>query len=73
MTRTQLDALKRIRDFGSTAWDRGTSRCGGAVARMFERLARAGLVSRPPFRITPAGRRALREAAELARHKRRRK
>lgn len=58
LTATQRAALIRVRDNGPLAWCAG-SRAGGAVSRMFDRLAEKGLVTKPPHEITEAGRRAL--------------
>lgn len=59
LTRTQADALRRVRDRGSLAWCMGKGRAGGAVARMFHRLREDGLVSGPPYVVTLYGRRVL--------------
>jgi len=60
LTTAQLDGLQRIRDQGPGAWCPGTkSRAGGAVSRMFDRMAVAGLCTPPPHTITPVGRKAL--------------
>ena len=56
LTRAQEEALVRVRDRGPYAWCAGVGRAGGAVARLFERLADQGLVSRAPHKITKAGR-----------------
>lgn len=62
MTRTQLEALRRIRDGGSGAWCGGRRRSGGAVSRMFKQLVRLGYCSTPPHEITAAGRKLLQDA-----------
>lgn len=54
--RNQADALRRIRDRGALAWCEGRGRAGGAVSRLFERMAAAKLCTRAPHNITPAGR-----------------
>ncbi len=59
LTRTQADALRRVRDHGSDAWCKGFGRAGGAVSRMFDRLRHDGLVSGPPYIVTPYGLRVL--------------
>lgn len=59
LTRTQADALRRVRDRGPNAWCLGKGRAGGAVARMFDRLRHDGLVSGPPYIVTLYGRRVL--------------
>lgn len=58
LTKRQREALIRVRDRGPSAWCRG-SRAGGAVARMFDRLEEMGLVTKPPYQITAAGRAAV--------------
>lgn len=58
LTRTQIDALVRIRDRGPYAWCPG-GRAGGATSRMFERMAEIGLCSLPPIEITTLGRKIL--------------
>ena len=55
LTVRQIEALKRIRDRGPSAWCDG-SRAGGATRRMFERLEEQGLVTVWPPKITPGGR-----------------
>jgi len=59
MTKTQLDALRRIRDGGALAWCAGKRRGGGSVARMFDRLAAEGYCTPAPHEITDKGRAAL--------------
>ncbi len=54
LTRQQAEALVRIRDKGPAAWCNGR-RAGGAVARMFGRMASLGLCTRAPYRITAPG------------------
>lgn len=56
MTKTQVDALRRIRDHGSLAWCSGRGRAGGAIARMFDHMAVMGYCTRPPYYITDLGR-----------------
>lgn len=55
LTRTQLGALRRIRDRGSDAWCDGR-RAGGATSRMFDRLEALGLVTSAPYQLTKSGR-----------------
>lgn len=59
LTKTQIEALIRIRDKGPAAWARGRSGSGGACARMFNRMVILGLVTRPPRELTDRGRAAL--------------
>jgi len=66
LSKAQKEALERVRDKGPHAWARGKGRAGGAVARMFERMVVAGLVSGPPYEITEAGRAALTRESEGA-------
>lgn len=54
ITKTQADGLKRIRDRGALAWCNG-GRAGGAISRMFDRMADAGLCTRAPHTITSFG------------------
>lgn len=62
LTRTMADALQRVHEHGPEAWCHGTrSRAGGAVSRMFDRMATAGLVSKAPHIPTPYGLRLLSE------------
>lgn len=56
LTRTMADALQRVHDRGPAAWDEGRGRAGGAVSRMFDRMASFGLVSKPPYFLTEIGR-----------------
>lgn len=58
LTSKQRAGLIRIRDRGPTAWCNG-GRTGGAISRMFDRMAAAGLCTRPPHEITDEGRKAL--------------
>lgn len=60
LTRTQREALIRIRECGPEAWCNGR-RAGGAIARMFDRMAERGLCTPPPYTITEEGRRAIEE------------
>lgn len=62
LTKDQIDALRRIRDRGSSAWCDGRGRAGGAVSRMFDLLRAMGLVTPPPYTITDAGRTVLADA-----------
>ena len=64
LTRTEADALTRIRDHGSSWWCYGHSRSGGAVARMFRRMADLGLCTKAPYIITDKGLAVLRERAK---------
>jgi hypothetical protein len=59
LTRSQIDAMKRIRDRGPGGWCFGRGRAGGAVSRMFDRLCAAGLMKGPPFELTPFGEQVL--------------
>jgi len=59
LTLTQADALRRVRDRGSSAWAAGKGRAGGAVSRMFDRLRKDGLVFGPPYEVSPFGLRVL--------------
>lgn len=59
LTRTQAAALRRIRDHGPCTWCKGLGRAGGAVSRMFDRLALLGLATVPPHEITKHGRNVL--------------
>lgn len=59
LTVKQAEALRRVRDRGPKGWCHGLGRAGGAVARLFDRLHAAGLVSRPPYVPTEQGLRAL--------------
>ncbi len=59
LTREQIEGLRRVRDGGPYAWCKGRGRAGGAVSRMFERMADMGLVTRAPHEITEKGRVAL--------------
>ena len=62
LTRAQHDGLIRIRDKGPMAWSSGVrGRSGGAISRMFDRMAELGLCTRAPHQITEAGRQALAE------------
>lgn len=54
--RNQADALRRIRDRGAMAWCDGKGRAGGAVSRLFDRMATDGYCTRPPYEITKKGR-----------------
>lgn len=55
LTKAQIKALIAARDKGGAIYVRG-QRTGGAIRRMCERLARAGLVEDwPPFPITRIG------------------
>lgn len=55
LTKAQIEALVRVRDRGSLAWCAGLGRAGGAVSRMFERMAEQGLVTRVPYEVTKLG------------------
>jgi hypothetical protein len=59
LTKTQIDALRRIRDHGPYAWCKGRGRAGGAVSRMFDRLADKEFCTRAPHEITAKGLAAL--------------
>ena len=59
LTRTQADALRRIKDKGPLAWCFGVGRAGGAVSRMFDRMAADCLCTRAPHDITKFGREVL--------------
>lgn len=56
LTFPQFCALKRI---ANGQWDRGVSRGGGAYRRMLARLNVDGLVTPPPYKLTPKGWRQL--------------
>lgn len=66
LTRTQADAMKRVRERGSLAWAEGKGRAGGAVSRMFDHLKRCGLVIGPPYEVSAFGLRVL-EAYDASR------
>jgi len=55
LTKTQIEAMVRIRDRGPSAWCAGKGRAGGAVSRMFDRLRDLGMVEGPPYRCTMLG------------------
>lgn len=55
LTKRQAEGLRRIRDHGPQAWDTGIGRAGGAVGRMFCRLAKLGMCSHAPYTITQYG------------------
>lgn len=57
LTKPQADGLRRIMR-GPECWCAG-SRAGGAVGRMFDRMALAGLCTSAPHYITSRGRKAL--------------
>lgn len=59
LTRTQADGLARIRDRGPLAWCEHRGRAGGAISRMFDRMARDRLCTRAPHEITDFGRAVL--------------
>lgn len=59
LTRAKADGLRRIRDSGPYAWCAGHGRGGGAIMRMFDRMARDGLCTKPPYNITEHGRAVL--------------
>lgn len=59
LTRKQAEGLRRIRDLGPMAWCSGGCRAGGAIARMFDRMAEAGLCTPAPHYITNKGQEAL--------------
>ena len=59
MNRTQADALRRIRDHGPLAWCAGKARAGGAVSRLFDRMAADGLCTKAPHKITAKGRKSV--------------
>jgi hypothetical protein len=61
LTRKQVDALRRIRDRGPEAGCDGYGRAGGAVGRMFVRLAGLVLCTQAPYTITVFGRNVLDE------------
>lgn len=65
LTRTQIEALIRIRDQGPLAWCKGRGRAGGAVSRMFDRMEIMGLVTSAPHRLTEHGRQVLQHCAAL--------
>ncbi len=54
--KNQADALRRIRDHGCLAWCEGKGRAGGAVSRLFDRMAKDGYCTRAPHEITKKGR-----------------
>lgn len=58
LTRKQAYGLIRIRDRGPEAWHNGTE-FTGAIVRMFRRLAKAGLCTDSPYRITAHGKKAV--------------
>lgn len=58
LTRKQAEGLRRIRDLGPMAWCNG-GRAGGAISRMFDRMAADGLCTKAPHHITDKGREAV--------------
>lgn len=58
LTRAQADGLVRIRE-DPFRWSALGSRGGGAIARMYKRLATMGLCTVWPPRLTESGRQAL--------------
>jgi hypothetical protein len=60
-TRAQLLGMARIRVYGSTGWCKFQARAGGAISRMFDRMANTGWVTKPPIELTPVGNRVLDE------------
>lgn len=58
LTKTAKEALVRVHTRGPLAWCEG-GRAGGATARMFDRLQRAGYVTEPPYELTWMGREAI--------------
>jgi DNA-binding MarR family transcriptional regulator len=62
LTLAQRTVLVTARDHGHALANTGMrSRAGGAVVRMIDRLVMAGLLTKPPHKITAAGRKALME------------
>lgn len=61
LTSAMVHRLQLIRDLGSGAWCHGAGRAGGAIARMFDRMRDAGLVTGPPFVPTEKALKALAE------------
>lgn len=59
LTKQRAAALSRVYDGGPGAWCEGFGRAGGAVSRMFDDMARQGLVSRAPHVVTTKGLQAL--------------
>lgn len=57
LTKRQIGGMKRIQR-SPTDWCDG-GRAGGTVSRMFDRMYEAGLVTKPPYRLTDYGRRVL--------------
>lgn len=53
------EAIRLVRDHGPGAWDRGRSRCGGAISRMYKNMKAQGLIIGPPYQPTPTGLAAL--------------
>jgi hypothetical protein len=65
LTKAQLHALNEAATKGSPFANVGVRQCaGGSYRRMVERLAEQGLLSKPPYKITKAGRAALKEKAQ---------
>lgn len=64
LTRAQREGMERIRDRGPNAWAGWGSRAGGAISRMFDRLAAEGLVEGPPYKVTARGHEALKAATQ---------
>jgi len=58
LTEQQARGLRRIRDLGPMAWCDG-GRAGGAIGRMFDRMAQRGLCTPVPHTITDLGREAI--------------
>lgn len=56
LTKAQIRGLLRVK--AGLPWCM-RSRAGGATARMFVRLQQLGFVSFPPYKITKAGKEAL--------------
>lgn len=60
LTKAQRVALENAATKGTPFANIGVRMCaGGSFRRMVERLAERGLLTKPPYKITPAGRAAL--------------
>ena len=69
LTPPMVRRLQYIRDLGPTAWCHGAGRAGGAIARMFDRMRDAGLITGPPYKPTAMALKALAEIEDKARAK----
>lgn len=65
LTKPMIHYMTAVEARGPEAWCHGAGRAGGAVSRLWKSLVLVGFATRPPHKLTRAGRAALKAAVGI--------